>query len=27
VTNGIFVRFGDVEMSHNELFSMAEQEC
>ena len=26
VTNGIFVRFGDVEMSHNELFSMAEQE-
>ena len=26
MTNGIFVRFGDVEMSHNELFSMAEQE-
>ena len=26
VTNGIFVRFGDVELSHNELFSMAEQE-
>ena len=26
VTNGIFVRFGDVAMSHNELFSMAEQE-
>ena len=26
VTNGILVRFGDVEMSHNELFSMAEQE-
>ena len=26
VTNGIFVRFGDVEMSHDELFSMAEQE-
>ncbi len=26
VTNGIFVRFGDVEMSHNELFFMAEQE-
>ena len=26
VTNGIFVRFGNVEMSHNELFSMAEQE-
>ena len=26
VTNGIFVRFGDVEMSHDELLSMAEQE-
>ena len=26
VTNGIFVRFGNVEMSHNDLFSMAEQE-
>ena len=26
VTNGIFVRFGNVELSHNELFSMAEQE-
>ena len=26
VTNGIFVRFGDGEMSHDELFSMAEQE-
>ena len=26
VTNGIFVRFGDVEISHDELFSMAEQE-
>lgn len=27
VTNGIFVRFGNVEMSHDELLSMAEQEC
>lgn len=26
VTNGIFVRFGNVELSHNELLSMAEQE-
>ncbi len=26
VTNGIFVRFGSVEISHDELFSMAEQE-
>ena len=26
VTNGIFIRFGDVELSHDELFSMAEQE-
>ena len=26
VTNGIFVRFGDVELSHNEILSMAEQE-
>ena len=26
VTNGIFVRFGNVELSHDELFSMAEQE-
>ena len=26
VTNGIFVRFGDVELSHDELLSMAEQE-
>ena len=25
VTNGIFVRFGNVEMSHDELLSMAEQ--
>lgn len=24
-TNGIFVRFGSVEMSHDELFAMAEQ--
>ena len=24
-TNGIFVRFGNVEMSHDELFAMAEQ--
>lgn len=26
VTNGIFVRFGNVEMSHDEILSMAEQE-
>ena len=26
VTNGIFVRFGHVELSHDELLSMAEQE-
>ena len=26
VTNGIFVRFCDVELSHDELFFMAEQE-
>ena len=26
VTNGIFVRFGNVELSHNEILSMAEQE-
>ena len=26
VTNGIFVRFGDVELSHDELFAMAEQD-
>ena len=26
VTNGIFVRFCDVELSHDELLSMAEQE-
>ena len=25
VTNGLFVRFGNVEMSHDELLSMAEQ--
>ncbi len=25
VTNGIFVRFGNVEMSHNEILSMAEE--
>ena len=25
VTNGIFVRFGDVELSHDEIRSMAEQ--
>ena len=25
VTNGIFIRFGNVELSHDELFSMAEQ--
>ena len=26
VTNGIFVRFGDLELSHDEILSMAEQE-
>lgn len=26
VTNGIFIRFGNVELSHDELFAMAEQE-
>ena len=26
VTNGIFVRFGDVELSHDELLAMTEQE-
>ena len=26
VTNGIFVRFGDVELSHDEILTMAEQE-
>ena len=26
VANGIFVRFGDVELSHDEILSMAEQE-
>ena len=26
VTNGIFVRFGDVELSHDEILCMAEQE-
>ncbi len=26
VTNGIFIRFGNVELSHDELFSMAERE-
>lgn len=26
VTNGIFVRFGNVEISHDELLSMAERE-
>ena len=26
VTNGIFVRFGDVELSHDKILSMAEQE-
>ena len=26
VTNGIFVRFGNVEVSHDEILSMAEQE-
>ena len=26
VTNGIFVRFGNVELSHDEILSIAEQE-
>ena len=26
VINGIFVRFGNVELSHDEILSMAEQE-
>ena len=26
VTNGIFIRFGNVELSHDELFAMAERE-
>ena len=26
VTNGIFIRFGNVELSHDELLAMAEQE-
>ena len=26
VTNGIFVRFGGVEIAHDELFAMAEEE-
>ena len=26
VTNGIFVRFGNVELSHDELLSMVERE-
>ena len=26
VTNGIFVRFGNVELSHDEILAMAEQE-
>ena len=26
VTNGIFVRFGNVELNHDEILSMAEQE-
>ena len=26
VTNGIFVRFGNVELSHDELLSMADRE-
>ena len=26
VTNGIFVRFGNVEISHDELLAMAERE-
>lgn len=25
VTNGIFIRFGNVELSHDEILSMAEQ--
>ncbi len=25
VTNGIFIRFGDVELSHDELLAMAEE--
>ena len=25
VTNGIFIRFGDVELSHDEILTMAEQ--
>ena len=25
VTNGIFIRFGNVELSHNELLAMAEE--
>ena len=25
VTNGIFIRFGDVELSHDEVLAMAEQ--
>lgn len=27
VTDGIFIRFGSVELSHDELLSMAEREC
>lgn len=27
VTNGIFVRFGNVEMSHDEILTMAEEKC
>ena len=27
VTNGIFVRFGNVEMSHDEILAMAEEKC
>ena len=26
VTNGIFVRFGNIELSHDEILSMVEQE-
>ena len=26
VTNGIFIRFGNVELSHDEILTMAEQE-
>ena len=26
VTNGVFVRIGDVELSHDEILSMTEQE-